>query len=120
MKKFAPPILVTIFFLVTVFSGCGGGKNPGGTTYTPGQSSITYNFVNSEGITASFQMNYAPSGSFASDVRFLNDPTFLYTSISVPNGYWIAQTDVMENSIRLGDPKRYKQILFCPSRCNGW
>ncbi|HEX3046576.1 MAG TPA: SUMF1/EgtB/PvdO family nonheme iron enzyme [Bacillota bacterium] len=30
----------------------------------------------------------------ASDVRFLNDPTFLYTSISVPNGYWIAQTDV--------------------------
>ncbi|HEX3046577.1 MAG TPA: hypothetical protein VHY08_17605 [Bacillota bacterium] len=66
MKKFFPHILVSILFLVTVFSGCSGGnssdKNPGGTTYAPGESS-TYTFVNGSGITASFKMNYAPSGS---------------------------------------------------------
>lgn len=97
MKKFTPHILVTILFLVTVFSGCGGGNssdiNPGGTTYTPGESSI-YTFVNSGGITESFKMNYAPSGSFASDDRIIMGNIYLPAHISVPKAFWIGRTDV--------------------------
>jgi formylglycine-generating enzyme required for sulfatase activity len=93
MKKFTPHILITIIFLVTVFSGCGGGNNPGGPTYTPGQSS-TYTFANSSGITASFKMNYAPSGSFASDDGNISPNPYLPANITVPKAFWIGQTDV--------------------------
>jgi sulfatase modifying factor 1 len=109
MKRFFPMILTFMLILTLAIAGCGGGNsggnpggnnpgggnpggdNPGGTTYTPGQS-VAYT-VGSDTSTVSFNMHYAPSGSFPSDDDIICGCGLPSTGV-VSNPYWIAETDV--------------------------
>lgn len=93
MKKLLVFLILIAFGSVT-FLGCSGGNGgnsggPGGdTTDFPGQSS-TYTVG---GI--SFNMRYAPSGSFTSDDRNIFGDTVNVGPVTVANAYWIAETEV--------------------------
>jgi len=100
--KFLNLRILLCLLLIILLSGCGGGSsgtpNPtatpgGGITFTPGQS-VTYT-IGSGASAVSFKMNYAPSGSFASDDNTVCNTTNVYpTTVQVSKAFWIAQTDV--------------------------
>jgi len=102
MKKLYLYSLMAMLILAVALSGCGGGGSgtptpplsptPTPINYPPGQSS-TYT-VGSGASAISFKMNYAPSGSFASDDNTVTGDPNLPATVNVTNAYWIAQTEV--------------------------
>lgn len=89
MKKSFFIGFLAVFILVIALSGCGGGggKHVGGTI--PGQQSPAYTV---DGVT--FYLRYAPSGSFTSDDKIYSEDSMFPDLVTIPNPYWIAETDV--------------------------
>lgn len=96
MKTLSPVFSNIIFILALALTACDGGDTGGnsdGTTYTAGKS-VAYT-VGSGTSAVSFNMHYAPSGSFSSEDDTVNKGTTSPpTTITVSHDYWIARTAV--------------------------
>ena len=95
MKKITYCIFTAILIFAFALSGCGGGNSggPSGTDYIPGQVSA----YPMSGV--SFNMRYAPSGSFTSDDNKISEDSNLpggpgHEQVTVAHAYWIAETEV--------------------------
>lgn len=91
-KKFIFGLILTLIVMI-VLAGCGSNSSTG-PTYTPGQSA-TY-IVGSGASAVSFDMHYAPSGSFTSDDQAItNDVNATFpATVTVSSPYWMAKTEV--------------------------